>query len=433
VAASADPENAELHYEAALALAGEPLPELNPVANAAQHRALSTQHSSEATPAATDLAEALRHLAAALQRNPRHALAFCAVARLQHERRGDWRGATRAYGQALKLDRELPEASLGLARALAHLDMPAEVAYHQARALRLRGQPDAAIPRFRRWGELRPERWESPLRVAECQMEMGRDREAATTLEAALRRFPGQTSLYLLLGQLYLRTLAQNDAARIAGEWQARAPEDPWPYWLRGSVALSAGRVDEARSALETALAKRPGEPILQLALADALAREPTPERLQRARELLEAAEAADPQKPTYPSQLATVLLNLNEPDSALAAHLRALRLDPRSRSAYGSVSQLAQRMGHAAAASFFAELGRSLRREGAALRLATSRLWDAPTNPERRLEVARLLLARGDLEHAADHLAVAARSGHAEARSLLQRVQRLRAVLPSR
>jgi tetratricopeptide (TPR) repeat protein len=374
--------------------------------------------------------EALRYFAAALRLDPRHARAGYEYSRLLREQRGQWGAAVRAYGQALALDPDLAEAELGLARVLAPLGMPAEVAYHRARYFRLKGRPELAVPLYRRWGELRPERWESVLRVAECQTEMQCHLDAVRVLEAGLKRFPTSVPLLRQLAQLDLLTYDPAEAARTADRWARLDSTSGEPEWFRGRIALKAHQPDEALRWAEAALRKNPNQPIFQLAVAQALAGSPTVDRLRRAESLLAAAEAADPRGREYAYQHGVVLQALNDPEGARRAFLRALELDPRRVEAYNSLVQSARRLGRPGAASFFADLERTARRQAQSEQSAFRTLWARPDDPAARWAVARALLDRGDLTRAADHLEVAATpAGPAEARAALKRVRALLAL----
>jgi tetratricopeptide (TPR) repeat protein len=377
-----------------------------------------------------DREDALRFFAAALRLDPRHARAGYAMSRLLHEQQGHWMAAARAYGQALALEPNLTEAEQGLARVLAPLGMPAEVAYHQARYYRLKRRPDRAVPLYRRWGELRPERWESVLRVGECLTEMQRQVEAARAVEAGLKRFPTNVALHRQLAQLDLATVAPEEATRVTERWAQLDPASGEPEWMRGRIAQKARKNDEALRWFEAALHKHPDQPIFQLAMAQALAESPSPDRLQRAASLLAAAETADPGTPEYAYQHGVVLQALNDPEGARRAFLRVLANDPRRVELYNALVQCADRLGRPGVAAFFASLERSMRQQARAEQLAMRNLWARPADPSARWAVARALLDRGDLAGAADHLEVAATSPDLpEARAALQRVRALRAL----
>ena len=83
------------------------------------------------------------------------------------------------YRQVLQINPSCVEAEEGMARVQARLKQPEDALYHQARGRQLKDRPDEALRLYRQWGKLRPERWESVLRVAECFLEMSRRRDAA--------------------------------------------------------------------------------------------------------------------------------------------------------------------------------------------------------------------------------------------------------------
>jgi tetratricopeptide (TPR) repeat protein len=353
--------------------------------------------------------------------NPRHARAAAALVRLLHERRGRWREAAAAYGKALEMDPRLVEAEEGLARVMDRLKMPGEAVYHRARAARLRARPEVAAPLYREWGRLRPERWEAPLREAQCLQEMRRSPEATRILEQALQRFPESAPLYLQLAQLYLITLAPAQAERLLPRWEPIDSNSGQPEWLRGRIAARAGRRADAIRAFEAAIAKDARQPAYALSLCEVLIEEASPENLQRARGLLEAAEAHD-SSPAVPYQLGAVLAALGETEAALAAYLRCLDRDPDRVEAYGAIVPLAQRLGRSQAAAFYARLARAARRQRDELEAARRRLWERPENPAARRNLALALLRRGDLQGALDHLTAAPRGASRD----LQRVRAL-------
>src|SRR5205823_1027876 len=119
-------------------------------------------------------AKAVDYFKAATRADPHQARAGVELGKLLYEKRGQWEQAAAVYRQALSIDPHCVAAEEGLARARTALKQPGEVAYHQARIRELRSRPDEALPLYRRWGELRPERWDSVLRAAECSMDLQR-------------------------------------------------------------------------------------------------------------------------------------------------------------------------------------------------------------------------------------------------------------------
>jgi len=368
----------------------------------------------------------------ALRLDPRHARAAAALTRIVHERRGRWREAAAAYGKALGMDPRLVEAEEGLARVMDRLKMPGEAAYHRARAARLRSRPELAVTLYREWGRLRPERWEAPLRVAQCLQEMRRTPAAIQVLKAAVERFPESAPLHLQLAQLYLITLAPAEAERIVPRWERIDPASGETEWLRGRIAARAGARPDAVRWYEAALKKNARQPAFALSLAETLIEEPSPENLQRARRLLESAESLDPSAGAIPYQLGAVLAAMGETEAALAAYLRSLDRDPDRVEAYGALVPLAQRLGRRRAAAFYARLARTARRQRDERETARRRLWERTAesidrpSPAARQALARALLRRGDLRGALDHLTAAASSpqGSALVRADLRRVR---------
>lgn len=382
-----------------------------------------------------DRAAAIEHFKLATRADPHKARAGVALGRLLYEQSSQWEHAAEVYRQALAIDPRCVEAEAGLARVRNAQKQPGEAVYHLARVRELEERPEEALPLYRRWGELRPERWDSVLRAAECLMDMQRFLDAAREVERGLARYPDNPELYSHLTQLYIRVDSRVEAARLCERWARVDRSSGRPEWVRGQLAAKALRYDEAVRWFEEAIRKNPDMGAYHASLADALAHEPTPERLRHARAALERATTLAPGMALYQYQLGTVLQQSGDREGARQAFLRALDRDGERLDAYGGLMAAARSLGHPGAAAFFAGLEREVRdrqRDETAARraLAADPRSAGPSlrDGAPRLALARTLLRRGDLAAARNDLAVAAEQPDgAGARALLDRVERLR------
>lgn len=381
--------------------------------------------------AAADTAAALEHLKQATRDDPHRARAGVELGRLMFEKSGQWERAAEVYRQALSMDGRCLPAEEGLVRVRAALKQPGEVAYHQARVFELRDRPEEALQRYRRWGELRPERWDSILRAAECCMDMGRYLDAAREVQRGLQRYPGNPELFGHLAQIYLRTDSRPEAAHLCDRWAAVDPTSGRPEWVRGQLAEKALREDEAIRWFQAAVRKNPQFGTFHAALGAALARQSTPERLRQARVELERATALDPGMALFHYQLGLVLQQQGELEGARVEFLRALDRDSGRLDAYAGLMAAARQVRRPGIAAFFAGLEREVRDRHRIEEAARRDLSSRPRDARAHLTLAESLLQRGDLAEARNHLEIAAEQPDgAAARPLLGQVERLLSVL---
>jgi tetratricopeptide (TPR) repeat protein len=396
-----------------------------PEAEEAQYFA-GLAHTFSGTPG--DRQAAIEFFKQATRADPHRARAGVELARLLYEKTGHLDRAAEVYRQALSIEPQSLTAEAGLARARTALGQTAEAVYHQARVRELEDRPEDALVLYRRWGELRPERWDSVLRVAECFMDRQKYVDAAREVRRGLERFPNNPELYGHLTQLLIRTSDRPEAQRLCERWTTLDSTSGRPEWVRGQLASQALRSDEASGWFEAAVRKTPDLSVFHADLGVELARQPTPERLRRARTELQQATALSPEVGLFHAQLGTVLQQLGDREDARREFLRALDHDPTERlEAYRGLMALARQMGQPGGAAFFVRLEREARdwlRDATAARRA---VWDRPRDASARLALARLLLRRGRIAEARNHLAVAAgQPDGAAARPILGRVERL-------
>jgi tetratricopeptide (TPR) repeat protein len=381
--------------------------------------------------AAPDTAAALEHFKQAVRADPHRARAGVELGRLLDEKSGKWEQAAEVYRRALSMDARFLPAEEGLVRVRTALKQPGEVAYHQARVSELKDRPDEALRLYRRWGELRPERWDSVLRAAECCMDMGRYLDAAREVQRGLQRYPRNPELFGHLAQIYLRTDSRPEAARLCDRWSAVDPASGRPEWVRGQLAEKALREDEAIRWFEAAVRKNPEFGTYHAALGSALARQSTPERLQRARAELEQATTLDPGMSLFHYQLGLVLQQQGDLDGARQQFLRALDRDPDRLDAYAGLMAAARQVRRPGIAGLFAGLEREVRDRRRVETAARQALSTHPNDARAHLTLARSLLQRGDLAEARNHLEIAAEQPDgAPARPLFRQVDRLLDVL---
>jgi tetratricopeptide (TPR) repeat protein len=304
------------------------------------------------------------------------------------------------------------------------------VVYHQAHLCELKDRPDEALRLYRRWGELRPERWDSVLRAAECWMDMGRYLDAVHEVQRGLERYPDNPELFSHLAQLYIRTDSRPEAARLCDRWSLVDPTSGRPEWVRGQLAEKALRNDEAVRWYEAAVRKNPEFGTYHAALGAALASQPTPERLRRARAELEQATALDPMA-LFHYQLGLVLQQLGDGEGARRAFLRALDRDSDRLDAYAGLMTVARRAGRPGVTEFFTSLEQDARDRQRVETAARQNLSVHPRDARAQAALAQSLLRRGELAAARNHLAIAAEQPDgAGAQPLLRRVERLLSVL---
>jgi tetratricopeptide (TPR) repeat protein len=327
---------------------------------------------------------------------------------------------------ALALDPDDPWAQLAFAdarRGLGDADA-AEAGYRKAIAL----QPAALVPRDR---------------LAELQIERGRDGAAIQVIEALLERFPRQPGAHAELAELYDRrgraALAEHHrgaAARLEGRLkeavrrQSRALElEPGlvPAWLeRAEAELAGGDAAAASASAGRALALEPASAaahalagrahlaqgdaagaeaeLRQAVAADAShvgARRLLGRLLQRSRRWQEAAveyeraRELEPRRAESHRRLGDCRLALSQLGKAQAAYLEALALAPRDPEALGGLAWV---------------YIRAERRPGVAVHLARDAAALRPGN-------ARALYALGRAQYAAGRYEPAVESLHAAAR----------------
>ena len=162
-----------------------------------------------------------------------------------------------------------------------------------------------------------------------------------------------------------------------------------------------------------------------------ALASQPTPERLRRARAELEQATALDPPMASFQSQLGLVLQQLGDLEGARRAFLRALDRDSDRLDAYAGLMTVARRAGRPGVTEFFTSLERDARDRQRVETAARQDLSVHPRDAGAQETLARALLRRGELAEARNHLEIAAEQPDgAAARPFLHRVERLLDVL---
>jgi tetratricopeptide (TPR) repeat protein len=380
-----------------------------------------------------EVARAAGYLKQAVEVAPRSARAGCALGRLLYEREGfSGEKAREIYRQALAIDPRYLPAEEGLARVTARLGLP-EALYHEARVREMTARPEEAVALYRRWGRRQPERWDSVLRAAECWLDLGRHREAAREVNEGLGRFPGNIELQSHLAQIYLLANDRAEAARVCDRWEKLDRDSGRPERMRGKLALRANDLPAAVRLLSEAVRKDGSVAAFHADLADALAREATPDALARARSALERAIALEPRNPSYYAQLGAILRQIGDEEAALTHLLRSLERDSRQVEPYVGLVALSRQLNFPQTASRFARLERTVRDQQREETAARDHLSQQPRDPEARIAAARALLRRGALADAQNHLQVAlsVAPGHPEAAPLLHRVRRLLATLP--
>ena len=114
---------------------------------------------------------------------------------------------------------------------------------------------------------------------ADVLWQRGERRAAVTQIAEALRLSPGDTSLCIDGGRMYMELGLLDDADRLSREAVRVAPRSEKSWWLHGQVALARGRPEEALADYHRALAIAPDDRELILDTAEIYRRLGRPQR----------------------------------------------------------------------------------------------------------------------------------------------------------
>ncbi|WP_339728514.1 tetratricopeptide repeat protein [uncultured Gimesia sp.] len=141
-----------------------------------------------------------------------------------------WKDASDAYGQALKLDPSRKDIQLLLAKSLFEIGK-----FRQAESL------------LRTYLQVCPEDPEASLYIAQCLAKLGRGEEARIILARLIEKNPDQYDLLLALGRLELSLDENQDALKYLRSAEKRRPEDVKLRFALGKVLQKTGQTLEAK------------------------------------------------------------------------------------------------------------------------------------------------------------------------------------------
>ncbi len=164
------------------------------------------------------------------------------------------------------------------------------------------------------------------LLLARVFVGLGNIPAAISALEDGLRRNPAAMELGTDLIQLQLVAGKPQAAIQLAEDLRKRKPDAAHPAYLHGLALLTVGKAEEARAALEQALAKGPRSWEVRVALARV---ERLAKNAARADALLEEAVALAPSQIGPATDLALSHLQAGKPEQAQAVLAKALAAHP--------------------------------------------------------------------------------------------------------
>ncbi len=288
----------------------------------------------------------------------------------------------------------LPWIALGDAGTLSARFPVAEGAYSRAAKLepdnplliRGRGQLYLAQERFvearaelERGLKKHPDNPDLRVALGNLYLVLNRPRLAVKTLEPAVQRVPDSVELHSLLADAYERDLHLEAAVRELREVTRLAPQDHRAWGHIGLYLVNLTRFDDARPALERAIALDPAESYYYGTLADSYALDRShPENFSRAEELFKKAIQLNPKNDRALYAYAMGLTRRGgrgDLDAAVGLLRRLLALNKKNVNVHFKLSETYRRLGKPAEArrhlASFQELSASERAQ--TRRLVTS------------------------------------------------------------
>lgn len=238
-----------------------------------------------------------------------------------HVVKGETTQAIEEFQKVLKVEPGLVEARYRLARA-----------YLQA------GNLQQAKTELKEATAVDPDFVPAAVLLAELNIQTGAAKPAIETLERLIAKRPGAVDTYIILGTAHLANRQPALAAGAFRKISELAPRDPRGPYLLGVAWRAQGKRAEARKEFEASLALDPSfiDPLNQLAsmaIADKAS--------HVAAERINAQIARVPQSAGFYRLLGAVYVDRGETQSAEAAFLKAVELDPNLIGGYVALASL--------------------------------------------------------------------------------------------
>ncbi|SMC26736.1 Tfp pilus assembly protein PilF [Desulfacinum hydrothermale DSM 13146] len=229
--------------------------------------------------------------------------------------------------------------------------------------LRVRGQLRARTGKeagaeadFRRLIELRPDSPVGYLDLGQLQLAQKKLKDAQASFQTAADLAPRWTAPHRALARLYLSQGRPEEALREAETAYQKTPTAELAVHLAGLYEYQ-GRTKDAITVYEKALTRWGERPELLNNLAYLISQDdPTPDRLQRARALVQKALQARPRYPAYLDTLAVIAHKQGRLDEAWKTIQQVLRLNPENGEHQLHAAQIARDRGDPDAASQYAQ-----------------------------------------------------------------------------
>jgi tetratricopeptide (TPR) repeat protein len=140
-----------------------------------------------------------------------------------------------------------------------HPDMP-EVHYNLGTIYARQEKWPEAEGAYEKAVELAPENAQAQVLLAEVHRRMGRTDEAVAAIEKLVAKNPDDPKLRFELGVFYQKARRDEEAFASFEEVRKRDPGNVDVLYLLGTLSLNLGRIDQARSYLQSYLDKAPAD-----------------------------------------------------------------------------------------------------------------------------------------------------------------------------
>ncbi|MCW5977435.1 MAG: tetratricopeptide repeat protein [Bryobacteraceae bacterium] len=266
-----------------------------------------------------------------------------------------WKAAPREdrvrYGLGVALyEAERIEEAIEVLRPLAAGDAPrAEVLALLADAYRASHQTPEALETLKRAIALYPGEEIHYVALADLCMEHGSYELGLEVLDAGAANLPQSSRIRAMRGVMHAQ-LGQFEAAEAEfAKAEALDPKEVSAGMGRTLTLQETGRIDESIKRLRQQIKQHPADPVTNLLLAQALVKKgvaPGQAEFDEARKALEAAVAADPREVAARVELGKLLLKTDDISGAARQFEEAVRLEPGERTATYQLMRCYRRLG---------------------------------------------------------------------------------------